>query len=343
MRTLKFSKVRAAAAVAVLALCLGAAHPASADEQALYQQTLQSTAFIVMPNSLGTGWVVDVEQRLVITNKHVVGNGNEAQVFFPEFRDGALVKDVDTYLSQSFALGIRGKVLYRDEKRDLALIQLDRLPKHVRALPLAAHSAGKGETVLAIGNSSVGAPAGQPRLLWKMRTGQVADKGFIKTMYQNTGDRLEVSMLISLDGSRPGDSGGPVVNARGELIAVTSGGSQGESKVSLAVDVSEVRVFLARALDQSPQRPPVGMVGTWTMAVRLQNGQIRYLGLTLNADGTCTVESQAEVPGTYRYDGGRLTLNLPGILEDGQLVAEQVDGDRFEVAGRKMTFSLVRR
>ena len=39
----------------------------------------------------------------------------------------------------------------------------------------------------------------------------------------------------------PGDSGGPVVNDRGELVAVTEGGSSAAmNTISILIDVSEV-------------------------------------------------------------------------------------------------------
>ncbi len=53
--------------------------------------------------------------------------------------------------------------------------------------------------------------------------------------------------------TNPGDSGGPLVNDRGELVGVTQGGSVDAQSLSLFVDVSEVKRFLAtRAVRDVP-------------------------------------------------------------------------------------------
>src|SRR5580765_2038306 len=113
-------------AVLVLALT---PNTAWASDSALYHKTLKATCWVQTPNGgHGTGWVVDHEQRLVITNKHVVGTFDDANVVFPMFRDGSLVTAAGEYCRIAEKLMVTGKVLARDDKRDLALIQLDKLP-----------------------------------------------------------------------------------------------------------------------------------------------------------------------------------------------------------------------
>jgi S1-C subfamily serine protease len=342
MRNLFTSKARLAATVAVLLVCLSAAQPVQAQDQALYQKTLQATAFIDVPNlGRGTGWVVDREQKLLITNKHVVGTKTEVTVYFPLFENGEVVTRLSAYLEQSQTLAIKGKVLYRDEKRDLALIRLDRLPQDVQALRLAKTGAVKDDTILAIGNSSLVAPPGQEQL-WKVRTGKVSGKGFIKVLYTNSGDQIEASMITELPGCKPGDSGGPLVNGQGELVGVTSG-SANDGKIGLAIDLLEVRTFLDRALNKIPTQPNTAPVaGTWTVTIKTSNGQTAVAGLTLRTDGTCTFEAAKEATGTYSYVNGRLTLNLPGLVNETVNVT-WIGEDRFEFPSGGASVSLIRR
>jgi serine protease Do len=340
MRTLFTSKVRLSAAVLVLMLCLTAVSPVRADDLALYNKTLQSTVLVATPNSAGTGWVVDAEKKLVITNKHVVGKSDVAMVIFPIFKDGEVVTDLTTYQQQQ-RKAIKGKVIARDEKRDLALVQLESLPEGVRALPLAKRSATKDDAVLSIGNSGIVAAAGQQPTLWKMRTGKVAAKGFIKITYQNTGDNLEVSMINSNLGVKSGDSGGPVVNSAGELVAVTSGAS---GSISLAIDITEVRTFLQRALEPERVRPGTKtIVGTWTATIRNNNGTTAIVSITLRPDGTCTIEGNNELHGTYRIVNNRLSLNIPRINLATEVDVTWSDDDSCEFATTVENFTLVRR
>ena len=55
------------------------------------------------------------------------------------------------------------------------------------------------------------------------------------------------SMILESDAPlNHGDSGGPVMNDRGELVAVVSHGSSQQRQVSGNIDVEEVRKFVAR-------------------------------------------------------------------------------------------------
>jgi S1-C subfamily serine protease len=233
-----------AMAAGVLLLCV-AARPAQASDTDLYHKTLKSTGWLVAPSGDGTCWVLDREQRLVVTNKHVVGDADEVTVRFPTYKDGALVTAAAEYLRAQDA-AIRGKVLYRDPVRDLALVQLDSLPEHVVALPLAAESAGKDAAVLSVGNSDPNASTLDKVTLWRMRTGKATGKLFRSARYLS-GQQVDASVLKSNLNIRPGDSGGPIVNEQGELIAV-SAYYQGDD--SFGIDVSEVRAFLEQARQQ---------------------------------------------------------------------------------------------
>ncbi len=63
-----------------------------------YNKILKSVALILCENTdgstcSGTGWVLDAEQRLLVTNDHVIEGFTDCKVFFPEFIDGQLVTD----------------------------------------------------------------------------------------------------------------------------------------------------------------------------------------------------------------------------------------------------------
>ena len=147
---LRFSIV-ACAALTALAVPLAV----RADVQ-VYRDTLRSTAWVLAKNSdgtsSGTGVLVNTERKLLLTNFHVVGDARAAVIFFPEIKDGKPVVDRQHYLDNLTRLGIRGSVIGVNRKRDLALIELQKLPQDTQAIPFAEESIGPGEDVQSIGN-----------------------------------------------------------------------------------------------------------------------------------------------------------------------------------------------
>lgn len=237
---MKFSSkqalIQCAACVAVIA---GMATNASADVE-IYNKTLKSTAWVLAKTggetSSGTGVLVDTQKKLLITNFHVVGEARAAVVFFPEMKNDKPIVDRQHYLKNVKKLGIRGRVLGVDRQRDLALVELDRLPEGAEALPLAPDSIGPGEDVQSIGN------AGSSDALW------VYTSGTVRSVYQKqfrTGAGEHDFMVVETQSPiNSGDSGGPVVNNKGELVAISQAISPKARLVSYSVDVSEVKTFL---------------------------------------------------------------------------------------------------
>src|SRR5439155_4712867 len=116
--------------------------------------TLKSTCWVITPGGDGTGWVLDREQKLIVTNRHVVGDFNEVKVMFPMYTHGQVVVAEGEYLKVKEKF-ITGKVLARDPKRDLAIIQLDYIPDGINPLTLAKTSAKVGDTIMSVGNSGL--------------------------------------------------------------------------------------------------------------------------------------------------------------------------------------------
>jgi S1-C subfamily serine protease len=146
-----------------------AARAGSPDAAMVYQRVLRSTVWIRAYQgqgkvSTGSGSLVDGKRLLVLTNYHVVGDVREVTLLFAAYRDGKLIAERDFYLENLRRLGLRGKVVARDQKHDLALVQLGSVPNSARALALAAESVSPGQTVHSIGNpGGSGAPMGLHR------------------------------------------------------------------------------------------------------------------------------------------------------------------------------------
>ena len=225
---------------AVVAAAIFSSGAVAKADVGVYNQTLQSTAWVLAKSegltSSGSGVLVDSEKKLLITNFHVVGNARTAVIFFPEIKGGKPVVERDTYLKTVNKIGVKGRVLAVDRKRDLALIELDNIPRGIAAVKLAETSCGPGETVHSIGNPQ------STEALW------VYTSGTVRSVYQRqfrsgAGDHD----FMSLETQSPinqGDSGGPVVNAAGELVGISQSLSAKARLVTTCVDISEVKYFL---------------------------------------------------------------------------------------------------
>lgn len=212
----------------------------------LYSKTLDSTCWIVVMLadgiSTGTGWVVDAEERLLLTNHHVVIDSEHAvvdddrvRVYFPEHQDGRLITDCARYIEE--VEGLRGEVFDTDARRDLAVIRLESLPAGVGALPLAEASSSPGAMVCSIGNPSLA------EALWVYTSGTVRQLYDLKV--QAPWGPLEFRAVMTQSPTNPGDSGGPVVNRRGQLVGVSESWKTGARLISNCIDVSEVQDYMA--------------------------------------------------------------------------------------------------
>jgi S1-C subfamily serine protease len=241
-------------AILSLSVLVLAAEAARANPQ-VYEKTLHSTAWVVSPLpkdrvSSGTGTLVDARKKWVLTNYHVVEDRDKVLVFFPSYQGGKSISDPRFYVGKNIErLAISGKVINRDKKRDLALIELKSLPAGVPELPLALQSVRPGETVHAIGNSGYTGPNAES-VLWRYSRGEVRQvyKTKFKAKAQGGGSvDVEAVMVETQAPTNPGDSGGPVVNSKGELVGVTQSHDLKLRLVSFSVDVQEVKAFLRTA------------------------------------------------------------------------------------------------
>ena len=75
--------------------------------------------------------------------------------------------DRQHYLDNVKKLGVRGRIVAVDRKRDLALIEIDRIPEGAKPVLLAANSALPGDAVNSVGNP------GSTEALWVFTSGTV--------------------------------------------------------------------------------------------------------------------------------------------------------------------------
>jgi S1-C subfamily serine protease len=216
------------------------------DSAALYERCVRSSVFVACPrkdgHQTGTGTLIDADRRLVLTSAQVVGSGPVFCQFPVRAKDGGLVTDQRKYLDRiSSGQALKGTVLHRDESRDLALVELDRLPPDTSALPLAKTSPRPGERVMSIGNPG--------KLYSLFSTTEAAVRAVDVREVAGGGDgakRVKVRLLTLTNPRSPGDPGGLWIDRKGHLVGVEASWIiDGPQNVNRAIDVTEVRAFLA--------------------------------------------------------------------------------------------------
>lgn len=196
----------------------------------------------------GSGFVVDAQRRWVATCRHVVGEQKAVDVFFPWMRDGVLVTEKCEYLGnrpklREAGLLVSGKVVKTSDAADLALIELDSLSAAAKAIPFAARPASSGDLLTVVGHRS------DLDTLWNLTTGPVRANGRLADGYHWRGQKLAVNadVLIGQLPIEEGDSGGPVLNARGELVGMACALRRQAPLAAVAISLAEIRAFLGAA------------------------------------------------------------------------------------------------
>lgn len=226
------------------------AQPKPADKAGtgnIYKRSIKSVVWVfdkVTATSArtGSGTLIDVKDRIILTNNHVVGDEAMVYILFPIMdKNGNPINDRNAYVSQvNNGTALKGKVLVREGKRDLALIQVDSLPKDTHAIRVAKDSVGAADNIHCIGNSGLSGG------LFDYCPGSVRNVANHRGRPRGADIEINCKMVEHTAPTNKGQSGGPVLNDAGDLVAVTQGNVSAENanSISLAIDISEVKEFL---------------------------------------------------------------------------------------------------
>jgi serine protease Do len=246
-------------------------------------------------SSLGSGFVIDGKEGLIVTNVHVIDGADE---IIANFADGSKLK-VE-------------KVLGRDSKTDLALLKVSPKKPLVAARFGNSASVQVGDWVMAIGN-----PFG---------LGGTVTVGIISAKARdiNSGpydDYLQTDAAIN-----KGNSGGPLFNMNGEVVGVNTaiisptGGSIG---IGFAVPADNV----VRVVDQLRQYGEVRRGWLGVNVASVSEDLANQLGIKSNvgahvasvSDNSPAKKAGIEVDDvTLRFDGQEITAvrGLPKVVAE---------------------------
>ena len=169
-----------------------------------------------IPVALGTGFVIDAGEGLILTNNHVVQGAEEVKV---QFREDELEM-------------IPAEIIGRDPELDVALLKIKSKTKLV-AIPMGDSDAiDVGEYVLAIGN-----PLGY---------GHTVSHGILSAKGRRNPE-FRMGRYLQTDASiNPGNSGGPLINVKGEVIGINNAIDARAQGIGFAIPMNLVKGVLGQ-------------------------------------------------------------------------------------------------
>ena len=251
-----------------------------ADYTEIYEATIDSVVRIETDGQ-GTGFMYDDQH--IVTNAHVVGTAQSARVRFTEGRWNT------------------GEVVGVDPHSDLAVLTVDDVPEAASPLSFADADPEVGQRVLAIGNPY--------NLNGTMTSGIIS--GVDRSIPSPAG--FEIPDAIQTDAPvNPGNSGGPLVDLDGDVVAVINSG--GGDNIGFGISAALTQRVV----------PELIATGDYDHA---------YMGVSFE-DVTPTVARVNDLPAAR----GLLVVGVaPGGPSDGRLQPSSeitiVDGERVPVGG----------
>lgn len=186
------------------------------NDAASFALFLPSAVFYTMRKHLGSGVIIDPE-GYVLTNYHVVKNGDRVAVRLED--------------AKGVRRKLEAKVVGTDPHTDTALLKVEPGEVPLVTAPLGdSDQVALGDWVIAIGN---------PLYL----TGTVTC-GIVSGLHRQVRANL-VEDYIQVDAAvNPGNSGGPILNTRGEVIGIVSLGVFPANNIGFAIPTNLVAPFL---------------------------------------------------------------------------------------------------
>lgn len=196
-------------------------------------------------NRLRTGFVIDKENRLALTQySALAGEGFKVVALAPLYIGERLETSSGPYQEMlNKGKGLPASIVAVAPKSDLAILQLEVLPENTKALRLAKVPGKVGGRVLVI------CAAFSTKEMWTYTPGIIA--GVAPRKWHEDGPGLPGAPGFDFDCRVmqtehflvQAQMGGPVVNERGEVVAMNQGVGDGGKTAN--IDLAEIRTLLA--------------------------------------------------------------------------------------------------
>jgi tetratricopeptide (TPR) repeat protein len=202
-----------------------------------------ASALVQSATHAGNGFLIDREERLLLTTLSGIDGKEELTVVFPVINNGkALIHKTkwEAKAKQCWRT-TQGRILCADPFRNVAVVRLKSVPEDVPELTLAEQSSEKGASVQFLGNAAEG------DLAWAPMASTVLEVG--SRQVTAAGDKPVINRMLELAAAGQlgqGVAGGAVLNGHNQVVGIIAGGPA-DSRYVICTDVSEIRPSVAAA------------------------------------------------------------------------------------------------
>lgn len=255
----------------------------------------------------GTGVIV-TKNGYVLTNKHVIASANKIM---------AVTSSGDTYEDV--------RIVFQDPLNDLAILKIETKDANFSPIEIGDSKTIKvGQAVIAVGNS-----LGQYQNT--VTRGIISGVGRSITAQGNNGMTETLTDMLQTDAAiNSGNSGGPLVNAGGQLIGINTAVAQDANSLGFAIPIGAAKGLLKQlASGKDIQRAMLGVRFTSiNPAIAKQQNLSEKQGALIASDpGSNTAAADAGI----KKDDIILQVNDYVVGKDGglnTLISEYQPGDK---------------
>ncbi|HEY5536547.1 MAG TPA: trypsin-like peptidase domain-containing protein [Ignavibacteria bacterium] len=187
------------------------------DANTIYQKTVSSVGLITDNNVLASGFFVN--ENTFVTNNHVANDIN--------IRNSLIILENGNRIEVI-------KLIDKNEEKDLAILRTKKVLNYLKLADLS--TIVPGEKVYAIGN-----PTSENNIYKFAITEGIVNN--VTNEIMNFGFRLVSKVILHSAILNKGNSGGPLLNSKGDVIGVNSYHNSGKSQY-FAIHESELLTFL---------------------------------------------------------------------------------------------------
>ena len=209
-------------------------------------------------SAAGTGIIV-TSDGYILTNKHVINGATKVTVVLD---DGTTYEDVE--------------VVAVDPMNDIAFLKIKDVSDLTAATLGDSKTINVGQQVIAIGNAL-------GEFQNSVTSGIVSGTGRSVTASDGSGYNAEtLSDLIQTDAAiNSGNSGGPLVNAAGEVIGINTATSASAENMGFAIPISSVKGMLAQLIETGKAKR--AYLGVYSTAITAESAKQNNLPVTSGA------------------------------------------------------------